>query len=643
MCGIGLIVSSASALQHQVLDGMELTAEDLMEALKRRGPDTMGRHTIFLQPTGLAHNISDKLITISSDMPQSHENISLSTLDFVATTLQLRGAVQISQPLKDHHNNVLIYNGEIFDGLAVKSDENDAEVLLDSLLECCSCPCHTECVSTESCTCIDSEQGTNTHTSVPRLLSTIKGPWALVFWQAESRTLWFGRDVLGRRSLLVHWPSPRDQRLVFSSVSPRLHNERCAITALGSDIFDYWEELPCGIFSISMKSSIIDNDLGRPVKHAWEEKALVKLIGWERLSIEPPSGWLDTNLQNASGVLQVYTEDSSVISRLNVKTAHHLHVLAALQESVRRRTSSIYKHDKEMVKCFDVTTSAEASMEAPFAILFSGGLDSMVLAAVADRCVAPHWAIDLLNVSFEGQTAPDRISAIAGIKELRSISPSRRWQLVEIDGDPSCLGETNDHLLSLICPSKTHMDLNIGTALWLAAQGHGWVTNDSTRKEYKSEARVVLVGSGADEQCAGYGRHRTKFREGGWKALEREMQLDMQRLWKRNMGRDDRCIADHGKEARFPFLDEDVIQSLLDIPLWDIVDLRQPLGKGDKKILREIALVLGLKTAAILPKRAIQFGSRIAQESNRRNFGSNRAANQASAGSATLHCFHNQQ
>lgn len=31
-----------------------------------------------------------------------------------------------------------------------------------------------------------------------------------------------------------------------------------------------------------------------------------------------------------------------------------------------------------------------------------------------------------------------------------------------------------------------------------------------------------------------------------------------------------------------------------------------------------------------------QFGSRIAQESNRRNFGSNRAANQASAGSATL-------
>ena len=30
--------------------------------------------------------------------------------------------------------------------------------------------------------------------------------------------------------------------------------------------------------------------------------------------------------------------------------------------------------------------------------------------------------------------------------------------------------------------------------------------------EYTSAARVVLVGHGADEQCAGYGRHRTKFR-----------------------------------------------------------------------------------------------------------------------------------
>nr|GEW59407.1 asparagine synthetase domain-containing protein 1 isoform X2 [Tanacetum cinerariifolium] len=58
--------------------------------------------------------------------------------------------------------------------------------------------------------------------------------------------------------------------------------------------------------------------------------------------------------------------------------------------------------------------------------------------------------------------------------------------------------------------------------------------------------------------------------------------------------------------ARFPFLDEDVIRLLLDIPLWEIADLRQPSGVGDKKILREVARMLNLHEAAVLPKRAIQ-------------------------------------
>ena len=69
------------------------------------------------------------------------------------------------------------------------------------------------------------------------------------------------------------------------------------------------------------------------------------------------------------------------------------------------------------------------------------------------------------------------------------------------------------------------MDLNIGAALWLATRAEGPVRQFCGAKQpvpgnlqvhgqcYKSAARVVLVGHGADEQCAGYGRHRTKFRQ----------------------------------------------------------------------------------------------------------------------------------
>jgi hypothetical protein len=80
--------------------------------------------------------------------------------------------------------------------------------------------------------------------------------------------------------------------------------------------------------------------------------------------------------------------------------------------------------------------------------------------------------------------------------------------------------------------------------------------------EYVSGARVVLLGHGADEVFGGYGRYRTRFREGGWEGLAGEMGLDMQRLWRRNLGRDDRIIADVSRESRHPFLDEHLLQVL---------------------------------------------------------------------------------
>lgn len=375
------------------------------------------------------------------------------------------------------------------------------------------------------------------------------------------------------------------------------------------DELNFWEELPCGVYSLAMSASKMDGNLvGEVKRHNWTDPLLEELIEWERTFFEP--------------------KPEDLTKMFSSEKRGHLHrkVLAALKESVRQRTIFSEIH----------------LSSSPVAVLFSGGLDSMILAALLDQCLDSKFEIDLLNVSFDGELAPDRISAMAGVKELRKIAPLRRWNLVEIDAELSKLTTETKRVLSLIYPSNTYMDLNIGIALWLAAGGDGCVSeeingNNNSKVKYRSDSRILLVGSGADEQCGGYGRHRTKFRESSWGGLNEEMKLDMQRIWKRNLGRDDRCIADNGKEARFPFLDENVIRMLLEIPLWEIADLRQPSGVGDKKILREVARMLHLNTAAVLPKRAIQFGSRIARESNRKNYGSNRAANQASAGSAFIH------
>ncbi len=46
-----------------------------------------------------------------------------------------------------------------------------------------------------------------------------------------------------------------------------------------------------------------------------------------------------------------------------------------------------------------------------------------------------------------------------------------------------------------------------------------------------------------------YGRHRSAFLKGGYPRLQQELAGDVQRLWVRNLARDDRLIADHGRST----------------------------------------------------------------------------------------------
>ena len=116
------------------------------------------------------------------------------------------------------------------------------------------------------------------------------------------------------------------------------------------------------------------------------------------------------------------------------------------------------------------------------------------------------------------------------------------------------------------------------------------------------------------------------YNNGGYEALRAELEMERERLWTRNLGRDDRVIASHGKDARFPFLDEDVVAFLQSLDVLSICDMERPRGEGEKLILRLIAKKIGVEKCSNLVKRAIQFGSRIAKCSDVDRFGSSRKA-----------------
>ncbi|KAK0062923.1 asparagine synthetase domain-containing protein 1 [Biomphalaria pfeifferi] len=577
----------------------------------------------------------------------------------IGCVLHLRGNLT-PQPVTDETNNALLWNGEIFDGIQVEEDENDTQVLFNALTKC---------------------SGDDT---ILKLLESVHGPWAFIYWQADAKKLWFGRDMFGRRSLLWHLPSLEDNQFILSSVATE-NQDFAEIPSVGIFVLDFTQPEVCPSLTL----------------YPWCN------CRWPGTSTK----LIDTPCKLLHHILATDSELNMLSDAL----------IDVLQTAVKKRVTTLPRN-------YHVTTPPNVqTSDANIAILFSGGLDSTLLAALADRCTPPDESIDLLNVAFEQRPtfgtgknklkekkqvkkktrfpkdhssssearpeigleriengfdhlkdisqgsnksdfedislgkSPDESSdvlnssdiqkshdttitpsshhdnvpyknisfdpydvpdRVTGITALGELNPNRKWNFIEINVTQEEVQKMRQsHIRSLIYPLQTVLDDSIGCAVWFASQGVGVLTNNRSHK-IESKAKVILCGMAADEQFAGYSRHRVTFNTKGWQGLLNEIKEEMWRISSRNLGRDDRIISDHGKESRFPFLDETFTQFVSTIPIYKRADLRLPRGIGEKLLLRLCAYKLGLFKTAVQPKRAIQFGSKIAKMDNRKEKGS---------------------
>lgn len=130
--------------------------------------------------------------------------------------------------------------------------------------------------------------------------------------------------------------------------------------------------------------------------------------------------------------------------------------------------------------------------------------------------------------------------------------------------------------------------------------------------------KVLLIGSGADELFGGYTRHRNAFirqyedDSTPFERLEKELEFDFNRLPNRNLARDDRVIGDHGATARSPYLEEKLVYFIRSLKPYQKCYPILEQGVGDKLLIRLCGFRLGLQGVTSLKKRAMQFGSRIA-------------------------------
>lgn len=222
MCGIHVSLSSAP----------RDVPEAIKTCLQNRGPD-------FLGQTVCGNDAS-----------------SLCCLTFSSTVLALRGDHLARQPLvSPDGRSILCWNGEAWRLDRRQVEGNDGEAIHDLLTKA------------------SASDASSRQDAVLNVLRAIEGPFAFVYYDKSMQKLFFGRDRLGRRSLMLAQDGISGD-LVISSIA-----EACD---------PRWKEVEAnGIYVVEIGQGSVDScaSLTQPVKLEWlaEEQVDFVSIGPSRL------------------------------------------------------------------------------------------------------------------------------------------------------------------------------------------------------------------------------------------------------------------------------------------------------------------------------------------------------------------------
>lgn len=330
--------------------------------------------------------------------------------------------------------------------------------------------------------------------------------------------------------------------------------------------------------------------------------------------------------------------------------------------SITPQVNKIHKALRESCLLRQETIFPLNSNDSDIAVLFSGGIDCTIISAcLIENFIATSASpvrIDLLTVGFDNprtglvaDKTPDRELSVKSwfhlVKKYQHHNVSIR--LIEINIDYKLWLTHKPVVKQLIFPQQTEMDLSISMAFYFASNNlipckkielsdfkvewDEFITNRNHFVHcelYVSEAKVLFSGLGADELFGGYSRHRVLFSrlqpdddsQPQYEELKKLLMYDIDVIYKRNLGRDDRVISSWGKELRYPYLDinfirlvNEEIEANLKIKLeWNTNKKGKLMINPIRKwILRELAGSMGLDFVKNEEKRAIQFGSKSAK------------------------------
>ncbi|MFH1637762.1 MAG: diphthine--ammonia ligase [Candidatus Woesearchaeota archaeon] len=224
-----------------------------------------------------------------------------------------------------------------------------------------------------------------------------------------------------------------------------------------------------------------------------------------------------------------------------------------------------------------LTSSIKERASGRLGLLFSGGLDSVLLARLL-KDIGIEFTCYIAGVVIDGCKEPEDLAYAR--KAANELGLELKERVVGIKEFETVLKKV------VKLGNNDVVNAGIASALWLACE-----------RASHDGVEVMLSGLGSEEIFADYERHR-KAKDVNKECAEGFLRMD-------DVPRDDIVGKSNGMEMKAPYLDDSLVKFALSIPgKYKVKD-----GMG-KMVLRELAMDLGVsKELALRRKKAAQYGS----------------------------------
>ncbi|MGB9979448.1 asparagine synthase (glutamine-hydrolyzing) [Methanobacterium sp.] len=273
--------------------------------------------------------------------------------------------------------------------------------------------------------------------------------------------------------------------------------------------------------------------------------------------------------------------DSMIYNKELVKINNKLNEIQNLQNKSNLSKEILKKQLKDLLI---TSVKKRISGLSEIGILFSGGIDSTIIAKITDdlgikTCLYSVGHENSADLKFARETA-DKMNLPLKTKVV-NVEDVRKYLPLVLDA----IEEFNI------------MKIGVGMPAYIAAE-----------MAHEDNLKVMLSGQGADELFGGYNRYLKFYEEKGERAQE-DLKKDILNLYHVNLQRDDAVTMANSIELRVPYLDPDIINIAMNIPMKYKINKDNSLRKC---ILREVGAELGVPEEIVKrPKKAAQYGSGI--------------------------------